>query len=152
MSWGFLTTLFLISIVKFMFAPFGGPSMGLSFFETYFACVAGGLFGATIFYFSSSFFMQRAADKRLRVMKDRKAKGLPPKERKIFTRMNKMIVKMKKSIGIIGITFWAPFFLSIPIGSIIAAKFYGDEKRTFPLVVLGMFFNGMITTGIAYLF
>ena len=38
---------------------------------------------------------------------------------------------MKRSVGIIGIAFWAPFFLSIPLGSIITAKFYGDNKNTF---------------------
>ncbi|MBL4862325.1 MAG: hypothetical protein JKY09_04840 [Crocinitomicaceae bacterium] len=152
MYWGALTSLFLLSIVKFMFAPFGGPSLELSFFETYFACVSGGIFGATVFYFSAGYFMQRAAEKRLRIARKRIAEGLPPIDRKIFTRMNKMVVKMKASIGIIGITFWAPFFLSVPIGSIITAKFYGDERRTFPLIILGMFFNGFVTTGLAYLF
>ena len=59
---------------------------------------------------------------------------------------------MKRSIGIIGITFWAPFFLSIPLGSIIAAKFYGHKKQAYPLIVLGIFLNGLVTTSFAYLF
>ena len=42
-------------------------------------------------------------------------------------------------------------FLSIPIGSIISAKFFGKDNRTFPLIVLGIGINGLITTGIATL-
>ena len=66
--------------------------------------------------------------------------------------MNKGIISMKRSIGIIGIAFWAPFFLSIPLGSIITAKFYGHKKNTFLLIIAGIFLNGLITTGITYLF
>jgi hypothetical protein len=50
----------------------------------------------------------------------------------------------------LGICFWAPFFLSVPIGSFIVAKFYGHEKNTFLLVVLGMLLNATITTFLAY--
>jgi hypothetical protein len=78
--------------------------------------------------------------------------GTPIEPKRKFTRMNKLIVRMKKSIGIIGISFWAPLFLSIPGGSIIAAKFYGKNPMTFPLIVVGIFFNGLIITSITYLF
>ena len=66
--------------------------------------------------------------------------------------MNKWVIRMKRSIGIIGIAFWAPFFLSIPLGSIITAKFYGHNKNTFLLIMAGICLNGLITTGITYLF
>ena len=54
-------------------------------------------------------------------------------------------------MGIVGISFWVPFLLSVPIGSIITAKFYGDDRRTYPLIVVGMFLNGVLTTGLAFL-
>ena len=63
-----------------------------------------------------------------------------------------MVVKLKRSVGIYGITFLAPLFLSVPIGSIISAKFYGKKKITFLLIVIGMFTNGLLTTGLAYIF
>ena len=78
-------------------------------------------------------------------------KGIPFKNKKKFTKINKLIVKIKRSIGIIGISFYAPLLLSIPVGSIIVAKFYGNEKKTFPLIIVGIAVNGLITTGIAYL-
>jgi hypothetical protein len=53
-----------------------------------------------------------------------------------FTRVNKGLVKMKRGLGIYGVTLVAPLFLSIPIGSIVCAKFFGHDKRTFPLMLL----------------
>ncbi|OFZ55100.1 MAG: hypothetical protein A3D92_04110 [Bacteroidetes bacterium RIFCSPHIGHO2_02_FULL_44_7] len=152
MNWGGLIFLFGFSIVKFMFTPFSGPAFHFTFIETYIACVAGGIFGAAIFYFSAGFFMRRSHDARVHKLALLKAQGIPYKLKRKFTRMNKFVVRIKRSLGIVGTSFWAPFFLSVPIGSIIAAKFYGHQKKTFPLIVLGMLINGCVTTGIAYLF
>ena len=134
-----------------MFAPFGGPKAGLTFTETYLSCVAGGIFGATIFYFASSYFLERSKQKKQNKKDLLIKQGLPVPKVKNFTRMNKFIVRIKRSLGIYGTAFWAPFFLSVPIGSIVTAKFYSDDKRTFPLIVLGMFMNGLVTTTISYL-
>ena len=152
MNWIVLGTLFLISMIKFMFAPFGGKIANLNFIETYISCCAGAILSAAIFYFSANYFMRKAVEKNAKIRQDLIDKGLPVPVKKRFTRVNKTVVKMKLSIGIIGVSFWAPFFLSIPLGSIITAKFYGHHKKTFLLIVLGIFFNGLITTGITYLF
>jgi len=151
MHFGKYLGFFLVSTVKFMFAPFGGPGAHMGFFETYFVCIAGALFSAAFFYFMSEFFMKRAHDKRARIRHAAAERGMPLPEKKKFTKVNKFIIRTKRSFGIYGIAMYAPFFFSVPIGSIIAAKFYGSDRRTFPLIVLGMFVNGMITTGLAYL-
>lgn len=147
-----LSGLFFLSFIKFMFAPLGGPHIGLSFLETYLACVSGGTTAAAIFYFSSNFFMKRAHAKRVQMYRDHVEKGIPLKKKKTFTWMNKNIIRVKRTLGIYGISLWAPLFLSVPLGSIVAAKFFGGDKRTFPLIVFGMFLNAAITTSIAYLF
>lgn len=134
-----------------MFAPFGGPTMKLSFFETYFTCVAGGIFGAAIFYFFSEILIKYSHNKKVAKNEALIAQGLPVVQKKKFTKTNRFIIRIKRSLGIYGICFWAPFFLSIPIGSLIAAKFYGKLKKTFPLIVLGMFINGAVTCLLAYL-
>lgn len=135
-----------------MFAPLPGPAAGLSFLETYISCTSGAIVSSAIFFFSANYFMHRAVTKAAKKKNDLIAKGLPVPLKKKFTRMNKLVVRMKRSVGVIGISFWAPFFLSIPLGSIIAAKFYGHNKKTYPLIALGIFLNGIVTTGIAYLF
>lgn len=133
-----------------MFAPLGGPHLKLTFIETYLACVAGAIFSATIFYFSAEYFLLRARRKRHQSYAKSKNEGIPMKRKRNFTRMNKLIVRIKKSLGIIGTCFWVPFFLSIPLGSIVTAKFYGKRKKTFLLIVLGIFFNALVTTTISY--
>ena len=143
---------FLVSTIKFMFAPFGGPASRLTFIETYLSCVSGAIVSAAFFYFLSEFFLKRSHAKRIKLHKEATAKGIVLPVKKKFTRFNKFIIRTKRSLGIYGISMYAPFFFSVPLGSIVAAKFYGTDKRTFPLIIFGMFFNGAITTGIAYFF
>ena len=152
MNWGAISILFGVSTVKFMFAPFGGKIAELTFIETYVSCCSGAILSAAIFYFSANYFIKKAIEKNAKIRKNFLDKGLPIPVKKHFTRMNKGVIRMKRSIGIIGIAFWAPFFLSIPLGSIITAKFYRHNKHTFLLIMAGIFLNGLITTGITYLF
>lgn len=133
-----------------MFAPFGGVTMKLNFIETYLACVAGAISSAFIFFFMSDFFIKRAERKRKKKIAEMIAKSLPIKKKKVFIFSNKLIIRIKKTFGIYGVCLWIPLFLSIPVGSIVAAKFFNKDKRAFPLVVLGILLNGFILTTLAY--
>lgn len=133
-----------------MFAPLGGPPLKLTFLETYLTCTGGAIFSAVIFYFSAEFFLKRARRKRHELSETTKLTGEKLATKRMFTRTNKFIVRIKKSLGIIGTSFWLPFFLSIPLGSIVTAKFYGKQKKTFPLILIGIFLNALITTTISY--
>lgn len=152
MNWAAYSGLFGFSMIKFLFAPFAGPHMQLNFFEIYVSCCAGAIVCATAIYFSSEFFLKRAHKKRVQARLDAAEKGVELKVKKKFTRTNKFIVKIKHRLGIVGITFYAPLFLSIPIGTIIAAKFYGKQKKTYPLILAGILINGAITTALGFLF
>jgi hypothetical protein len=61
-----------------------------------------------------------------------------------------LIVQIKWKTGKIGTCFLAPLFLSVPVGSIIAAKFFGKLNETYPLIVLGMAINAAVLTFLAY--
>ncbi len=150
MQWHYYFTLFSLSMIKFLFAPFGGPGLKLNFLETYVSCVAGAIVCAFIFYFSSEYFLKKAHLKRKALIAESIKTGVPLKFKRKFTFFNKLIVRIKHRLGIIGISMYAPLFLSVPIGSIIAAKFYGKDKRTFPFILMGIVINGGITTGMAY--
>jgi uncharacterized membrane protein len=152
MNWGAYFSLAILSTIKFMFAPVGGIGFGLTFIETYLSCVAGAIICAVVFYFGANYFMQRAQEKRKKRYHESLRSGIPLKRKRNFTRMNKTVVKVKRSIGIIGIGMWAHFFLSVPIGSIVVAKFYRKKKMAFPLIVIGIFINGFVSTTITYLF
>jgi len=147
-----MSSLFFLSMIKFMFAPFGGKVAELSFFETYISCCSGAIVSAAIFYFSAGYFMKKAAERNKKKNDNLLSEGLPIPVNKRFTRTNKLVVKMKQVMGIIGVSFWVPFLFSIPLGSIITAKFYGHNRKTFSFIVIGILLNGLITTGITYLF
>jgi hypothetical protein len=146
MNWGLISTVFFLATFKFMFAPFTGHAIGLPFWETYLSSVCGGVFSATIFYYFSEWILKISQKRKLQ-----KAENGILKAKRKFTRTNRGIIKVKRSLGIYGICFWAPFFLSVPIGSIIAAKFYGKEPKTFPLIIVGMFLNALLMSFFAYL-
>lgn len=150
MKWGAYLSVFGFSTFKFMVSPGLGPALKMNFLETYLAACAGAVFGAAVFYFAAEFFIKRSHDKRVQRRNHALENNLPYKEKKKFTRLNRFIIGIKMRIGMIGICFWAPFFMSIPLGSIVVAKFYGKRKLTFPLMCIGIGINGLITTGITY--
>lgn len=135
-----------------MFAPVVGLHWPLSFLETYLSCVSGAIVTAFVFYFGANHFMHRNHQKKVQKYRKSIEEGIPYKRKKNFTRINKYIVGVKTSIGLFGIAMWAPFFLSVPIGSIITAKFFGKRKITFLIILCGIFLNGFISTLITYLF
>ena len=152
MNWSGYFTLALIATVKFMISAIPGPAKGLTYFETVGSISVGATVSAAFFYFSSEFFMNRAREKRLKIRLEAEANGIPYAGKKTFSRVNKAIVKLKLRLGKVGICFWAPFFLSVPVGSIVAAKFYGKYSFTFLFILAGIFLNAFLTSFIVYVF
>lgn len=150
MNFGLIITVLLTGTWKFMFTPALAIGLGFNFLESLVLSCGGALFSSFIFYYSADYFMLRATKKRAKKYKEALDRGERPQLKKQFTRMNKLIVVVKKNIGWYPICFWVPLFLSIPIGSIIVAKFYGKRLFTFPLIVIGIIMNGVIITTISY--
>jgi len=142
------TSLFLAGFgfgtFKFLFAhwlTFGATKgMGYEpkFYEIFVSVTTGAWVSAAVFYFLSELIMKASAKKRHQKHLAAKAAGIELPHKKRFTRMNKRVVKSKRSIGIYGLTLIAPLFLSVPIGSVVCAKFFGHEKKTFPLMMFFM--------------
>lgn len=97
MKWGIYFGFFGLSMIKFLFAPFGAPHAGLNFIETYLSCISGAIFCAIIFYFSAEFFMIRAHKKRKLLIQQAKEKGIELKRKKAFTKTNKTHCKNETS-------------------------------------------------------
>ena len=150
MNWAGISGVFFIATFKFMFSTFGGPAFGLAFYETFFAAFAGGSISAAVFYFASDKFMEYSHNKKVAKEIELLDNGVLVPHKKKFTKTNRLIIGMKMKLGMYGICFWVPFFFSVPLGSIIVAKFYGKLNKTYPLIVLGMAINAAITTFITY--
>lgn len=143
--------LLALSTIKFLFAPFGGPALKLNYFETYFSCIIGALISSTFFFFLAEYFLKKSLNKKREAFIKAEKAGIQLPKKNIFTKTNKTLIKIKHRLGIFGVSFLAPLFLSIPVGTIIVAKFYGKNKFTYPIIILGIILNGLITTGISYL-
>lgn len=126
---------FLLSTVKFLFAPAAAWNLNFTFWEVFICVAAGGITGATVFYFGADYFFQRS--KRIKEKKEARAreKGILVLKRH-FTRKNKLIVRIKKSrLGYYLLLNLAPTFLSVPIGSMLLARFYSYKKQTYFLLI-----------------
>jgi hypothetical protein len=153
MNWLYYATQFGFGTVKYLFSQWGALAyistagdIELSFFNIFVPTYLGAVISMSIFYFSSDFLMERAQKKRELRLKLALENGVVLKQKKIFTKMNKLMVKTKQRFGIYMLTIIAPLFFSIPLGSIICAKFYGDQKQTFPLMMLFTGLYGALTT------
>lgn len=152
MNWGAVSSVFVLAMFKFMFAAVPGAVVNIPFEQTYLALCAGGIVSSGVFYFSAELFMKISRNKRNKLILEAQLKGNQLKPKRKFTRMNKFIVRIKRKLGIFGISLFAPLFLSIPIGSIITAKFYGRKLITYPLIIAGIALNGVLITLLSYMF
>jgi hypothetical protein len=49
--------------------------------------------------------------------------------KKIFTKFNRRVIRIKHRFGLTGIAILTPIFLSIPIGAFLAERFYKDKRK-----------------------
>lgn len=136
--------IFFWSMIKFLFAPLTAliAIPGINWIENYVLCTSGALVGATFFYYSSAFFMNRTQARRAK-------KGIIKKS---FSKRNKLVIKTKNGIGKWGLALLTASFISIPIGSVILAKFYRHDKKTIFILYLSIMAFGAMTTSVTYLF
>lgn len=135
--------------VKFMFAATSMMAFSVSYWEVVFATFLGAFVSFNFFFFFSGLLMERAKEKKLIKIKDG---TLKPKKQ--FSKMNKFIVKMKlSSFGYFVLVIVGPMVLSIPIGSIIIAKFYRRIKFTYWLEIVSLFvWANLFTLANLYIF
>lgn len=158
MNISYFLSAFVMGTFKFLFSHWlalgftmGFDDVDVTFVNIFVPAIAGAVVSMAFFYFLSDFLLERAAKKRKRLYHEALDKGLPITYKKKFTKTNKLLVKIKGTLGIYAFTFLVPLFLSIPIGSILCAKFYGHKKETYPLMVMNMSIYGAIMTSIILL-
>jgi len=127
-----ILTVLAMSVLKFMFASPLSYGLGFGFPATVLMLAAGGCAGTTVFYAAGGRVLEWFRQRYLRRSIERTAKGLPP--RRVFTRTNRMIVRLKRDAGLPGLAIMPPI-LSIPITAVIAAKYFHHDRRTLPVLL-----------------
>ena len=126
----------LTSSVKFLPTPFMASAAGFSFWKSVWVTTSGGILGVLVFFYSSNYFMQRAARRR-------------KPDKKTFTRFNKLAVWIKRRVGVWGIALFTPPVFSIPVGTIICVKFFGGTTTTLLVLLGSVVFWSLVLTAFA---
>ncbi len=135
-----LIVVFLMSGVKFGFAPFLSAYDGYNFIETFVLTSLGGISGVLFFYFLSALIISsfKKMEKKwgFKFMIFKRSK----KKKRIFTFRNKLLVRLRSNFGLFGVAIFTPILLSIPIGTLIAQRYYSNKRLTIPLLLLSVCF------------
>lgn len=68
-------------------------------------------------------------------------------EKKIFTKRNRRIVRIKQQYGLLGIAVSTPFLLSIPLGTFLVVRYYRHTRTRFLFLILSNVGWSVIYTG-----
>lgn len=133
-------SVFALSMLKYPFSQVTATGLGFGFLSTFLITTLGGCTGVIVFYRASGWLMDRARDRKLK----RLAAGHAPK--RSFTRTNRTIVRVKRSQGLSGLAFLTPILISVPIGSVLAAKYFRNDRRTLPILLVSVVAWGIVLT------
>jgi hypothetical protein len=140
---------FLLATVKYVITfPFA-ILIGLNLQQTLIAVTLGGIVGFFFFYHLSGFalkrfhhvksFLRRHLPLSVR-LKYRQLvswrKGLTGE--RVFSKRNRIIVRLRSKFGLAGIIILSPVILSIPIGAFLLNKYYSNHKLARPYMVLSI--------------
>ena len=124
----------LSSAVKFaMTFPLAIMQFQFSFPETILWTNVGGILGIYFFAFLSE---------KLIAWWNRTFRNRPifpdgySRDKKIFTRRNRRIIRIKQQYGLIGIAVTTPFLLSIPVGTFLVVRYYRSRKIKFTYLII----------------
>jgi len=126
-------TVMSAGMLKFLFAAIVSYRFGHTYLETVLLTAAGATVGILVFYLGSARVLEWFRRRYMRKRASDIARGIKPK--RIFTRTNRMIVRMKQGYGVHGVAFILPPLLSVPLTSLLAAKYFRHDKRTLPLLL-----------------
>ena len=134
----------LSSAVKFaMTFPLAVMQFKFSFLETLLWTNVGGILGIYFFAFLSEQVM--AWWKRL-FRKQRARARAAVREKKVFTKRNRRIIRIKQQYGLAGIAFTTPLLLSIPVGTFLVVRYYRTSKTKFSYLIASNLFWSVIYT------
>ena len=115
----------LFSSVKFLFAPSAMVASGYNFWEAFAVSVTGGLLGVFVFYYSGKEIFNYFS------------KFSKSKPKKVFTKKNKMIVRLVNKFGLVGLSAVLGF-ASIPLTALLAARYFQNRKTTLVYLTLSV--------------
>ncbi|MBI1289007.1 MAG: hypothetical protein GC178_15675 [Flavobacteriales bacterium] len=137
----------ILSATKFLTAPITSLNIGFGYLETLLITSFGGLIGVVFFFYLSSGIMALIAK-----MSSTKAKKPTTKVKRKFTWKNKLIVHVKREYGLIGLAAVTPIFLSIPLGTFLAARYFRNAKQVIIYLSASVIVWSVIVSSVVIIF
>lgn len=148
-----ISQVFLLATIKYFYAPMYGIAIGLGFWPNFITVAIGGSFAFTIYYYFAGkivqFFHWLAevkVIKKLRLRKKRKKK-----KNRVFTKRNRMLIKLRRNYGMWGIILLTPVLLSLPVGAFLLRKYYHHKRMSLTLMITGIVVEGFMLCVIYYI-
>jgi hypothetical protein len=136
----------LFSSVKFaMTFPVAVMRFEFSFLETILWTNVGGILGIYFFAFLSDKLI--AWWNRNFSRKHRNGNPEESGEKKVFTKRNRRIVRIKQQYGLLGIALSTPIVLSIPLGTFLVVRYYRSSQIKFLYLIASNVIWSLIYTG-----
>ena len=140
--------------VKPVIAIPASVAAGAEFYQTILGGIIGGCIGITIYLYSLDYLL-KTYKKHLHNKKHHEVVKAPVKKKAVFTKRNRMIVRLMQKYGLNGIAFLTPL-LSLPLGVFIAErineKFIQNRQKVLLYLCVSMVIWTFILTGISHLF
>ncbi len=114
----------ILSGTKFLTAPITALNIGFSFLQTLTITTVGGILGVLFFYHLSGFLVYVMGK-----ISPKTSFEKTKSKKRVFTWKNKLIIRVKRDFGLIGLAALTPIFLSIPLGTFLAARFFENKKK-----------------------
>jgi hypothetical protein len=142
-----ILTVIAVGGLKMMVAAGFGAGFGFTFFKTFLFTSIGGCMGVLVFYRLSDWLMERS---RLQWLKRRAESllqgGRPLKP--VFTKRNRWLIRLKHVSGYLGVAALTPLVLTIPVGSILAARFFHHDRRTVPALLVSVVLQALCVSAV----
>ncbi|MBK9758643.1 MAG: hypothetical protein IPO90_01400 [Flavobacteriales bacterium] len=123
--------------LKMLVAAGFGAGFGFTLLQNFLFTSLGGCIGVLVFYRLSAWLSERARLKALRKRTEALAIN-PAAVSRIFTRHNRWLIRLKHNSGLRGVAALTPLVLTIPLGSILAARYFRHDRRTIPALLLSV--------------
>jgi len=147
---------FLLAMIKYFYAPIYGIAIGMQFWPVFFSLISGGTLAFLIYYHVSDILMLYGAymgpvvskvlpaSWRMANVRRRTRRLTKRRNRKKFTRRNKIVIKFRRNYGMWGIILLTPVLISLPVGAFLLRKYYHETKMALPLMLISIVVEGFI--------
>lgn len=138
----------ILSGTKFLTAPITSLNIGFGYLETLLITTIGGVIGVIFFYYLSAGIAYLFG----RIARIFIKNGAETKPKKKFTWKNKLIVKVKRDYGLIGLAAITPTLLSIPVGTFLASRYFNDQKKVITYLSASVVVWSVIVSSVVIIF